>query len=397
MKNPILGWFTATILLAAPVVNAGNYLNVQTSKTNVTDFYEEIQFSTTTNCSYAACNFNGGYVGLAGGVTQANRSVNFSIWDGTNSVASLVEGPDSRLGGSDQHFGNEGTGHKTVLNLRWSTGVRYKLYVRVSYEGTSTIYSAWIHEASSVDWYLCGRIKVTNKTAYIGSPSNFLELFCGGDAERDLFHEAGFGRAWLKNSAGWAPATAMRWQASDPDIRHDSHLSGDGRMVFLTTKNGLVTGLGSPYDYTTLKASPALQPTSPEVSSGRYTLEHNATGKSLAVNGTATSMESTLQNSVKWVFTPTGTNPNPFFLDGAYATPSRLHAKSAENWLLTITDSTWTGTNVQWRTEDAGNGWVYIVHVASGMKLHYNGTNTPTLVAASNTGTNTQWLFRNAE
>lgn len=371
-----------------PIAEAGNYLHTISSKPNITAVYQEFEAQNQTGNMYSAFQFNGGYLGFT-----AEGYINFSIWDSTGSAASLVEGPDSRLGGTHQSFGNEGTGYKTQLHYGWQTNVRYKLFVSVEHSGNDTIYRGWVGRVGSLDWYKCGAIRKANVTKYVGSTTFFLELFNGGSAERDLAHTSGCSVAWLKNNDGWTSGDSLKWTANDPDTLHKSTISQDSRFVYLSTQRGNVDNKTVPYFYDFMVKSPALEPSNPAVNSTTFTFEHNSTGKAITDDEPGLFMSSAKQAGHAWKLINHSNSSNVHF-DNVYFSGDRLHATPTGD-LVNIADNIWSGPNTQWQLVPVNNyGWYYIIHQSSGMKLHYNGGDL-NLVEPKWNGPNVQWTLRN--
>ena len=173
----VLCGFVFLLMLFVEMSEAAVYCMSQPSRNKGTlDLYQEIIVAECGNSLYTAQQHGAGYMGLAGHTDVAKHWVNFSIWDNNKGDLNyVVEGPDRRLGGTVERFGNEGTGAKTRLFLRWEFGVAYKTYVKVEHIDGGTLWSGWVGRADSTDWYLCGRIYVPNKIQWVGSGGIFLE------------------------------------------------------------------------------------------------------------------------------------------------------------------------------------------------------------------------------
>ena len=207
--------------LLSDAADAAIYSHGQSNKSNITDLYREIIVVECGDSLYTAEQFGGGYIGLAGGTTVAGHWINFSIWDnGLGDLNYVVEGPDSRLGGTVERFGNEGTGAKTTTKLRWEFNVLYKTYIKVEHIGGGSLISGWINRADSPEWYICGRIYVPNSTMYLGNGLLFLETL--SDHEGLTRRENGATLGWVRNSSGWGAMTGLYWSCQSGHIERAS-------------------------------------------------------------------------------------------------------------------------------------------------------------------------------
>ena len=80
---------------------------------------------------------------------------------------------------------------------------------------------------------------------------------------------------------------------------------------------------------------------------------------------------------------------NTWFIDNHNSTARLRYNGSEVHWTTNMSSS---GTWVQWRLDNASNGWKYIRNVGHNTRLNYNG-NTFSMVSATATGNTAQWRF----
>jgi hypothetical protein len=209
------------LFLVYPAV-AAVYSHGQSNKSNITDLYRQIVVNECGDSLYTAQQFGGGYIGLAGSASVSDHFVNFSIWDnGQGDLNFVVEGPDPRLGGTVERFGNEGTGAKTTTKLRWDFGFLYKTYVKVEHINGGSLLSGWINRANSQDWYICGRIFIPNSTYYLGNGLMFLETLSDHEGLLGI-RQNGATLGWVRNNSGWEAMTGLEWSCQSQHIERAS-------------------------------------------------------------------------------------------------------------------------------------------------------------------------------
>lgn len=109
--------------------------------------YAEVRVETSVAGSYyCAIGGDGFYFGLQEGGASYNKHVHFSVWDPTSDIAWKASDVVA------VRFGGEGTGWATYWPFDWQTNADYRLCVRITPQGTNTLYHAYFFDPAVGAW-----------------------------------------------------------------------------------------------------------------------------------------------------------------------------------------------------------------------------------------------------